>query len=328
MFNFFHIFSISSLFFSSFSLNFEPSPLDLLALNEWSQITFNLTNSKYSNISDCFLTSFGSNWGKHFLCDFSIEKMNILFSSPLSHQKRNQKKKELYGYKQSIISSSESSRRSLRSSSSTIHRSIQSSPKFHSHTHHLPHSSLDNLCYFLSFGVANDYSFETSLHNLKNCSGISLDPSVDHPIHITPGVIFLKTGANTLFPLPNGWTSWSVPAFRKWYGHYLYVLKMDCEGCEYALARDILQDDPSFFHYILQFSIEIHTPKTFMQSYNDIYLLGRLYRLLQEAGLQLVHVDSGSCHPKLEREGCFNLLAETGFLCNPGCRSYLFARIE
>lgn len=34
----------------------------------------------------------------------------------------------------------------------------------------------------------------------------------------------------------------------KWVGwDHLDVLKMDCEGCEYALARDILKEDPGMY---------------------------------------------------------------------------------
>ncbi len=53
-------------------------------------------------------------------------------------------------------------------------------------------------CHYISFGVSYDYSFETDLHNRHNCTGISLDPTVDHPMKITPGAIFLKSGANML----------------------------------------------------------------------------------------------------------------------------------
>lgn len=35
------------------------------------------------------------------------------------------------------------------------------------------------------------------------------------------------------------------------------VLKMDCAGCEYALAQDILLEDPNFLHSVDQLGIAI-----------------------------------------------------------------------
>lgn len=36
----------------------------------------------------------------------------------------------------------------------------------------------------------------------------------------------------------------------------LMPTQMDCEGCEYALARDVLAEDPAFFHHVSQFAVE------------------------------------------------------------------------
>lgn len=179
-------------------------------------------------------------------------------------------------------------------------------------------------CHFLSFGIQNDYSFDEALQKRYNCSGIAFDPTVTLPEQLLPGVRFVKAGANSPV-LPTEGTYLSVPKIRKEYGHPIYALKMDCEGCEYSLAPDILADDPNFFLSVLQFNFEVHLPLSFAKTDNDVYNLGRLFRLMYNAGMHLVDVDGGNCGPPDQRLGCHPLLATAGFPCAPGCRSYLFA---
>ncbi len=179
-------------------------------------------------------------------------------------------------------------------------------------------------CHFLSFGIENDFSFDTVLHDYKQCNGIGLDPTVDHPMKLTPGEIFMKAGANS-HSVHKGWTTWSVPELSKWYGHPLFALKMDCEGCEYSLAQDILRDEPYFFDNVLQLNIEIHTPVMFATSSQHVYDLGRLFRLIYLSGMSLIHVDGGTCHPNDEAKGCDKAMKDIHFPCLPGCQSYLFS---
>lgn len=179
-------------------------------------------------------------------------------------------------------------------------------------------------CHFLSFGISTDYTFDEMLQKRYNCSGLAFDPTVDFPEQLLPGVRFVKAGANSPNP-PSKGTFMSVPKIRKQYGHPIYALKMDCEGCEYSLASDILADDPNFFQGILQFNFEIHLPRSFARTDKDVYNLGRLFRLIYDSGMRLVDVDDGACGPQDQKLGCHPLLASVNFPCEPGCRSYLFA---
>ena len=180
-------------------------------------------------------------------------------------------------------------------------------------------------CYFLSFGIEREYSFDKALSHKRNCKGIGLDPTVDYPNGLAPGVSFIKAGANS--PIrTNNWTYVSVPMFRKLhFNHPLFALKMDCEGCEYSLANDILEDDPNFFQYVLQFNIEIHLPLSFATKSADIYGFGRLIRLIYLANMSLVHVDNARCGPKDRDLGCHVLLDKIKYPCDPGCSSLLFS---
>jgi hypothetical protein len=179
-------------------------------------------------------------------------------------------------------------------------------------------------CHFISFGIEQDYSFDAQLSKQYNCSGIALDPTVNHPHQLLPGVKFLKVGANSPHPSIAG-PFLSVPMLRRIIGHPIFALKMDCEGCEYSLAADVQKDDPDFFLSVLQFNFEVHLPKVFASTETDVYNLGRLFRMLYLSGMELVHVDDGRCGPPEQRHGCHLLLNSIGFPCEPGCRSYLFA---
>ena len=185
-------------------------------------------------------------------------------------------------------------------------------------------------CHFMSFGISYDFSFDQEMYEKYRCTGLALDPTVDHPYNITQGVTFLKAGAHSSGEdsLPPGSVVWSVPSLLQvWKAPFLHVLKMDCEGCEYQLAYDVMQDDPNFFHRILQLNIEIHLPKAYMKSDVEAKGLAKLYRLLTAAGLHLIHMDEGKCSNNDQKAGCSSRIVAAGIPCVPGCQSFLFSRI-
>lgn len=183
-------------------------------------------------------------------------------------------------------------------------------------------------CHFMSFGISTDYSFDAQLGKPPySCKGYAFDPTSDHPTNLTDNVIFLKTGAHSPI-MEKSWHTVSVPDFRKFLDRDLFALKMDCEGCEYSLAYDVIQHDRHFLQHITQLNIELHLPLVFMGTENDVYSLGRLYRMLKLSHFSLVHADKGRCHPNDEKSGCHPLLVKTGFDCLPGCQSFLFAKLN
>eukprot|EP00890_Picochlorum_soloecismus_P006466 jgi/Picsp_1/6820/NSC_04159-R1_hypothetical protein VOLCADRAFT_115955 [Volvox carteri f. nagariensis] len=103
---------------------------------------------------------------------------------------------------------------------------------------------------------------------------------------------------------------------------------MDCEGCEYSLAKDVAFEDPSFFKKIGQFAVEIHVSKVWLNSTEHLYSLGRVLQYLEEAGFRLAHSAIGGCAPLDENPGCMETLAQVGIPCGRGksCHNYLFAR--
>lgn len=185
-------------------------------------------------------------------------------------------------------------------------------------------------CTFYSFGISSDYSFDVDLAGNYSCEGFAADPTVTHPSKLHPSVTFHQIGAKMLHEDgPQSWKSTSMPNLMRWRGdEWVDVLKMDCEGCEYSLAKDVSLEDPLFFHKIGQFAIEIHVSKRWLNSTEHMYSFGKLLQQLDEAGLHLADAAIGGCASYDEAPGCMDILHEVGIPCGSGvsCHNYLFAR--
>ncbi|KAI9033219.1 hypothetical protein DFJ74DRAFT_165030 [Hyaloraphidium curvatum] len=183
-------------------------------------------------------------------------------------------------------------------------------------------------CIFYSFGISYDYSFDSALGD-KGCRGFGLDPTVVHRSTLHRNVMFIQMGAKMLTTDEQTarWHITSVPGLRQFLGHTnVTVLKMDCEGCEYSLARDVAMEDPHFFQRVGQFALEIHTGKAWARSDRHVHYLGLLFAQLQAANLELQHAVIVRCGPSREAEGCIKKLNDSGYPCQPMCHNLLFAR--
>ena len=145
-------------------------------------------------------------------------------------------------------------------------------------------------CIFYSYGISRDYSFDEHLARDWQCKGFLFDPSIIHPAKLKHNLHFFNLGAPLLdgelqtdcFSDPNGrkctdlaeWVTVSPPLVMAMFRHrHLNVLKMDCEGCEFALARDVAAHDPAFFSKVDQFAIEVSTAYHTVSSKQRHFLL-------------------------------------------------------
>mmetsp|Transcript_48054 Transcript_48054/g.125100 ORF Transcript_48054/g.125100 Transcript_48054/m.125100 type:complete len:338 (+) Transcript_48054:3-1016(+) len=187
-------------------------------------------------------------------------------------------------------------------------------------------------CNFLSYGINRDFSFDTALAS-HGCRGFLFDPTVSHPFHITDNSVFLKVGA----PLLNDtspWASSSAASVATALAlERIAVLKMDCEGCEYAISDSILCSsaepgcDRHFFDKVDQFTIEVHTLTAFAPTAEHVMGLAKLLWLLDESGLKFVLSEDGACSRNHQVTGCPEEFRAAGFDCGHGCKNPLFARV-
>lgn len=195
-------------------------------------------------------------------------------------------------------------------------------------SHHLCEATYTLPCYFYSFGIENDYSFDVDFNQKTGCAGVGLDPTVSYA-KLGPHVFFLEMGHRSLEPSPESWLVTSAPELRKMFGHQrIAALKMDCEGCEYSIAKDILENDPDFFNFVDQFTIEIHVTNAFVLSHTHLHNYALLYKLLRDKGFRLAGGELTSCGAK-EAPGCPEYLKRMGYPCNRDnmCQNFLFSKV-
>ncbi|KAL7525354.1 hypothetical protein ACHAWF_001319 [Thalassiosira exigua] len=166
-------------------------------------------------------------------------------------------------------------------------------------------------CKFFSFGIRDDPSWDKALAEAWDCRGFAGDPSVAHPSKLHPSVTFHNVGLNVLRSNAeqrkdpkDEWILASLPRLREFLGwDYVDVVKIDCEGCEVAMARDVLLEDPTFLDRVGQISIETHGTKTWVNDTEELYYFALMFPLLEEAGFELIWTDVFGCG-KYEHDGC------------------------
>lgn len=179
-------------------------------------------------------------------------------------------------------------------------------------------------CSFMSFGVSGTASFESNLAETMQCKGFAVDPLESKDSKLNPSVSFQNFGISKMHE-PEGEkeqkTLWNttIPAISKFLNvGYTDVLRLDCQGCEIAMMRDILKEDPSFFHHIGQISVKKQTAKAFIDTEEDLYYFGLMFPLLEEAGHHLVKSKVHAGKPKYEKGECMSEFGEWGFHCGLG----------
>ncbi|MDB0053617.1 hypothetical protein N9F40_01135 [bacterium] len=206
-------------------------------------------------------------------------------------------------------------------------------------------------CTIVSYGLSTDVSFEEELSTRYNCTGLAMDPTVDfggvaaRTLEKT-AIKFSMSGAPLLGPQQKFPEETSVPEAISTVSadSSLSVLKMDCEGCEYAVPRD--SKGKNIFNKIEQFAVELHIDRRFLQTSEHMEAFESLLGMLDESGLEvsMLHFtgcgeDSGdnlAAHkmtkqnpdaPRLLHHPCIEEFEKAiGHSCRLTCVNVLFSR--
>lgn len=107
-----------------------------------------------------------------------------------------------------------------------------------------------------------------------------------------------------------------MPKLRDWLRwDHIDILKLDCEGCEIAFARDILRGDPTYLHHVDQISLETHVTKTWVATREEVYYFGLHFALMEEAGFVMEWSQVFGCSKRHEVEGCMPEFQQYGYPC-------------
>jgi hypothetical protein len=186
-------------------------------------------------------------------------------------------------------------------------------------------------CKFISYGISRDYSFDKQMVEAYGCQGVGLDPTVNYHSQLLPGFTFIPVGAPVSNKNRKRWTLASPIQVAEFFGfEHIEVLKMDCEGCEYAIADSLLKKEPRFFDRVNQFAVEIHVAQRWLSDHTKLMNYGRLLVLLKNSGLELIDFRLAHCNPFHEKSGCLPELLELGYPCRTRimCQNILFARVD
>jgi hypothetical protein len=123
-------------------------------------------------------------------------------------------------------------------------------------------------------------------------------------------------------------------------GEPIPILKMNCEGCEYAIYRSVSRHNPLFFDSVDQFIIAVHISRFWLHGKEELNEYGLLLALLFRAGFVLQRVQIGKCGKSRENDGVIPELLGSGYYdgrpppcdnirqtaCSHHCEMFLFSR--
>ena len=218
--------------------------------------------------------------------------------------------------------------------------------------HHVcdtPRSS--SKCIAISYGVGHSMHFELDVRDKFNCRVFALDPTINMTASPADYVHFIGMGAPSAYAAYKHYlgTEKSQTITDKWVtinparlaqavarrrdGEHqrIAVLKMDCEGCEYLVYREIMSTDARFFDRVDQFVVEVHLTRSLgLVSFDDAIALGQLYALLGKSNLTLRHASVDHCARSDEATGVIAAVQGASvdyFRDGEGmCQNLLFAR--
>ncbi|CAL1274827.1 unnamed protein product [Larinioides sclopetarius] len=170
-----------------------------------------------------------------------------------------------------------------------------------------PGPGLSEDCIVYSFGIANEWSFDESIHEMFGCKVFSFDPSMGMEDHRHgDGIMFFNMGIGEfdgkITVTGQTWNMRTFDSILKQLGHWnrtIDVLKLDIEGAEYVVLEDIL--GKGLLNHVNHLCMEIHLPD------NPYWtrVLRLLRRIEEEAGLRHFSTRNNTQMPPMRVPGFY-----------------------
>ncbi|KAL7533582.1 hypothetical protein ACHAWF_004547 [Thalassiosira exigua] len=173
----------------------------------------------------------------------------------------------------------------------------------------LPSASSER-CLVYSFGLHQSSEWEEKMADLFGCDVYAFDPTSDFPRKIAPRVTFHKLGlqgAGTNVSATHSTqyaaidpsklrTLGEIVGMLGHEGRSIDVLKMDCEGCEYGVLKELACNGES--HLVKQLMVEFHFQKSLGLSNDaDVLVAGDAVGCLEEERWGIVSMEKSGCSP-------------------------------
>lgn len=169
----------------------------------------------------------------------------------------------------------------------------------------------EDRCLVYSFGLFQSSEWEQKMASIFGCDVYAFDPTSSFPEKIAPRVTFHKLGLqgegtdnvaathSTTYDAIDPSRLRTLGEIVALLGHehrHIDVLRLDCEGCEYGVLKELACNGDS--HLVKQLMVEFHFQKNLgLADDDDVLLAGEAIKCLEEERWGVVSIEKSGVGP-------------------------------